>query len=103
MPVYWSHAARRSHMLSSVSSHSLASASCMSSVQDRHSHVCLTLARASLRIAHVVSSCLVHLAMWAWRVWPKIGMGVGFWRRPSSVGPTKGRETVESGRRHAVL
>ena len=41
--------------------------------------------------------------MWAWRVWPKIGMGVGFWRRPSSVGPTKGRETVENGRSHAVL
>ena len=58
MPVYWSHAARRSHMLSSVSSHSLASASCMSSVQDSHRHVCLALARTSLRIAHVVSSCL---------------------------------------------
>jgi hypothetical protein len=68
MPVYLSHAARRSQILSRVSSHSLASASCMSSVQDRHSQVCLALARASLRIAHVVSSCLVHLAMWAWSV-----------------------------------
>ncbi len=29
------------------------------------SQVCLALAKASLRIAHVVSSCLVHLAMWA--------------------------------------
>jgi hypothetical protein len=68
MPVYLSHAARRNQILSRVSSHSLASASCMSSVQDRHIQACLALARASRRIAHVVSSCLVHLAMWAWRV-----------------------------------
>jgi hypothetical protein len=68
IPVYLSHAARRSQILSRVSSHSLTSASCMSSVQDRHSQACLALARTSRRIAHVVSSCLVHLAMWAWRV-----------------------------------
>jgi len=103
MPVYWSHAARHSQILSRVSSQSLASASCMSSVHDRHNQVCLALVRANRRIAHVVSSCLVHLAMWAWRVWPRIGMGVGCWRRPSSVGPMKGREAVELGRSHTVL
>jgi hypothetical protein len=63
MPVYLSYAARRSQILSRVSSHSLASASCMSSVQDRHIQACLALVRVSRRIAHVVSSCLVHLAM----------------------------------------
>jgi hypothetical protein len=66
MPVYWSHAARRSQTLLRVSSQSLASASCMSSVHDRQRQACLTLARASLMIALVVSSCLVHLVMWTW-------------------------------------
>jgi hypothetical protein len=63
MPVHWSHEARRSQMLSRVSSQSLVSVSCMSSVHERHSQVCLALARVSLRIALVVSSCLVHLVM----------------------------------------
>ena len=103
MPVYWSHAARRSHMLTTVSFQFLASASCMSSSHVWHSQNCLALARDRRVMALVVSSCFIHLAMCAWSVWLRMGIGVGYCRRPSSVGPTKGREAVDFGRCHVSL
>ena len=90
-------------MFSVVSSQFLASASWMSSAHDVQSHVCFARARASRMMSLVVSSCCVHLVMWAWSVWPRVGIGVGYCSSPSSVGPVKGREAVDFGRCQAAL
>ena len=103
MTVWWSHASSRSHMFPNVSSQSLAPASCTSSAQDRHSQACFALDRAGRVIACVVSSCFVHRTMCACSVWSRMGMGVGYWNRSSSIGSVKERETVDLGRSQAVL